>query len=174
MDVFIEYMVKKKKKISDYIEMICIAFFGVFATIILFSVLMRKAPYFGSLITLAAVAGIYFLYIWITRYNVEFEYSLVNDEMDVDKVINARKRKRMTVVNIKSVEAFGTKGDFSEFERYIQNRDIEKIYACEDKENDNVFFALYSEKDKRKMILFNPNEKMAERIKTIASRNMMV
>ncbi len=174
MDVFIEYLVKKKKKVSDYIEMVCIAFFGVFATIMIFSVLMRKAPQFGSLITLAAVAGIYFLYIWITRYNVEFEYSLVNNEIDVDKIINARKRKRMTVINLKSVEVFGEKGEGSEFEKHIQNRDIEKIYACEDKKDDHVFFAIYSEKDKKKMILFNPNEKMAERIKTIVSRNVMV
>lgn len=174
MDVFIEYLVKRKKRIKEYLQMVCIAFFGVFAIIMLFSYLMRIAPQFGSIITVAAFAGIYFLYIWITQYNVEYEYALINNEIDVDKIINVRKRKRMTTVNLKSVEAFGTKSDRQEFEKHFQNEAVAKIYACEDREDENVFFVVYTEKDKKKMLLFNPNEKMAERIKTVSSRNVMV
>ncbi len=174
MEVFIEYLVKRKKGISEYLQMACIAFFGVSATILIFSYLMKLAPQFGSLVTLAAFAGIYFLYIWITQYNVEYEYALVNNEIDVDKIVNVRKRRRMTTVNIKSVEAFGTKGENKEFEKYFQNAGITKVYACADKRDGNVFFVVYTENDKKKMLLFNPNEKMTEIIKVVASRRVMV
>ena len=174
MNVFVEYLVKKKKGVSEYLQILAIACLGVLGVIIAFSYLMRTIPQFGSLITLAAFAGIYFLYVWITCYNVEYEYALIDNEIDVDKITNQRKRKRMTTVKLNRIEVFGTKGESADFEKHIQDANISKIYACADKTSKDVFFVVYSEDDKKKMLLFNPNEKMRERIEKIALLNRAV
>ena len=96
MDIFIEYMVKKRKKAADYLSAAALAVLGVIVILAVFIALMTLVPQLSS-IALLAVAGIGWLdYRLITSFNVEYEYSLVNSEMDVDKIINVRKRKRMT------------------------------------------------------------------------------
>ena len=99
MDIFIEYMVKKKKGMQDYLLMFGISLFGVAALFLVFVILMSIIPQIASIILLLVVGGFYGIYRLITSFNLEYEYSLVNSEMDVDKIINVRKRK-----------AFGTIG----------------------------------------------------------------
>ncbi len=166
MDIFIEYMVKKRKKAADYLSAAALAVLGVIVILAVFIALMTLVPQLSS-IALLAVAGIGWLdYRLITSFNVEYEYSLVNSEMDVDKIINVRKRKRMTCVNLRGLEAFG-KGSGREFDSYMRNSAVEKIYACRDKSDPEVFYAVYLENERRKMILFNPNAKMIDRINTL-------
>ena len=49
----------------------------------------------------------------------------------------------------------------------MRNSAVEKIYACRDKSDPEVFYAVYLENERRKMILFNPNAKMIDRINTL-------
>lgn len=134
--------------------MIFIVFFG----------LMAVAPQFASIILLLVAGIIYGIYFLITSFNVEFEYSMVNDEIDVDKIINVKRRKRLTTVGVRGLEAFGKKGD-GEYEGYMRNAGVEKVYACRDISENDIYYAVYLEKEKRKMIVFNPNEKMLDAIK---------
>ncbi len=173
MDIFIEYMVKKKKNLSDYIQMVLVTIVGIFVLRTIFFILMQKAPMFGSLITFGVFAGGYFLYRFITSYNIEYEYSLVNNEIDIDKIINVRKRKKLTTINLKTIEKFGVTSGH-EFEQATKNPEIVKIYACTDSKAEDAFFAIYRGEGSRKMIIFNPNEKMEEHIKKVCSQNIVV
>ena len=174
MDIFTEYMVKKKKTVQDYLVMTAISVFGTLLVLVLFVLLMGIIPQIASL-GLLVIAGIgYGIYWLITSFNLEFEYSMVNYEIDVDKIINVRRRKRLTTVNIRGLEAFGTaNGNRHEFESYLKNSNTEKIYACRDKNDGNVFYAVYQEKEKQKMLLFNPNEKMLDTIKKLNPQKAM-
>lgn len=168
MDIFIEYMVKKKKGMQDYLLMFGISLFGVAALFLVFVILMSIIPQIASIILLLVVGGFYGIYRLITSFNLEYEYSLVNSEMDVDKIINVRKRKRLTTVNLKGLEAFGTiGGSRSEYESYLRKANVEKIFACIDKNDDSACFAVYNEKEHQKMLVFNPNDKMVDRIKKL-------
>ena len=48
------------------------------------------------------------------------------------------------------------------FRQYDQNAEIKKIYACEDKRNPDTFFVIYLDDSDKKMLFFNPNEKIQE------------
>lgn len=167
MDIFVEYLVKKKKTASDLLKALGISFGGTLVLIIIFMLLMSYIPQLASLSLLLVAGGIYGIYMLITSFNLEYEYSMVNSEIDVDKIVNVRRRKRLTTVNIRSIDYFGQKKGSREFDSCMRNQNIEKIYACIDKNDDSVYYAVYRENDKEKMILFNPNEKMISKMQKI-------
>ena len=163
MDTFIEYLVKKKRTSADFLAMIGIAVIASILIFVLF-LLMQVFASFGSIVFLLMVGVGYGAYILITSFNTEFEYVLVNNEIDVDKIINQRKRKRLTTINVKSIEEFGVFKNSRVASRHIENGSVKKIYACTDKNDDGVYYALYSERESKMLILFNPHQKMVDEI----------
>lgn len=164
MDIFVEYLVKKKKKASDYLKMAGISIGGTVLLFVVFLALTAYIPQISSIALLLVVGGYYGIYLLITSFNIEYEYSMVNNEIDIDKIINVRRRKRLTTINIRTVECFGRKSDGGEFESRMRNTHTEKLYACRDKDDDSVYYAVYRENDADKMILFNPSDKMLEKM----------
>lgn len=167
MDIFVEYLVKKKKRASDYLKMAGIVLGGTIILFIVFTMLVSMIPQIASLLLLLVAGGIYGLYLLVTAFNVEYEYSMVNNEIDIDKIINVRRRKRLTTVNVRGIEYFGVKEGSREFDSCMRNANIEKIYACRDKEDSGVYYAVYRENDAEKMVLFNPNEKMIDKMQKL-------
>lgn len=165
MDVFIEYMVKRKKSAADYIKILATLILGL-VLIFVVSVVFAAIPYITSFILLAVAGVIYAMYHLITSVNVEYEYALTNNELDVDAIINTRKRKRLTTANLRQVECWGRKSDRS-FESNFQNKSIKKIVACEDIKDPDTYFMVYYNDDERNMLLFNPNEKILKKIELL-------
>ena len=103
-DYFTEYLVKRRKNIADFLIMFLAAFGGVFITLFLFLSGLLFVKLIGQVLTIGVVAlwwGVYFL---ITSRSIEFEYIVTNGELDVDKVIGKRKRKRLISVKAKESE----------------------------------------------------------------------
>lgn len=45
--------------------------------------------------------------VWLLgNFNIEYEYILTNNDLDIDKVIGKRKRKRMISLDVSTAEAF--------------------------------------------------------------------
>ena len=164
MDTFVEYLVKKKRTGKDVLAMAGIAVIAAVVTFAMF-ILMGLFGSLGSIIFLLYAGAIYFIYRWFTSFNIEFEYSLVNNEMDVDKIICQRKRKRLTTVNVRGVEGFGLCKGSRALRGHLNNQGINKIYACSDMEDEGVYYLLYANEEKRTLLLFNPSEKMVDAIK---------
>ena len=162
MDVFIEHMVQKKKNITDYVKILATLVIGLILIFVV-SVVFMSVPYIASFMLLAVAGVIYLMYQLITSINVEYEYALVNSELDVDKILNAKKRKSVCSVNLRHIDYFGSLSD-SEYERFSSNPEIKKVYACTDKTDVNTKFIVFSAEDEKKMLLFDPNEKMIERV----------
>ena len=163
MDIFIEYMVKRKKKATDYVKIFGTLILGL-ALIFVVSVVFAMVPYITSLVLLAIAGVIYLMYYFITAVNVEYEYILTNMEIDIDAIINTKRRKRLTTVNLRSAEYFGKKSD-GEFKRYSEDKGLKKIYACRDANDPETCYIVYFENDDKKMLLFDPNEKILEKVK---------
>ncbi len=162
MEIFIEEMVKKKKTAVDYVKAMAIF---VLTVILIFAafVLMYIFPVFNTIILFIVVGLVYGAYKLATSINVEYEYSLVNTEIDVDKIVNKRKRKRLTTAPIRGLVSFGTKKN-PEYDRYIGNSVINNIYACVDKNAEDIFYMVYNQGDKKNMLIFNPSERIIEQI----------
>ena len=163
MEIFIEEMIKRKKTPSDYLLVVGIVTLAVFLVFLMLFVLMTIFHAFAFIIFLLAVGIAYGAYFLVAAQNVEFEYSLVNTEIDVDKITNKTRRKRLTTASIRGLEAFGTRKN-PDFDRYLNNSAVTKIYACREKSADDIFFMVYNQSEKKIMLIFNPSEKVIDQI----------
>ncbi len=90
MDIFVEKLVARKKGLRESILSAIIITISVFiattATLIL-------GP--RGIVVLLIIGLIFGNWYIISAFNVEYEYSVTNGEIDIDKIVNKRKRKKM-------------------------------------------------------------------------------
>lgn len=148
-------MVRRKRTGSDYAK-VALCVFGV-AIVVLLTILFSGVPYIGSIIFLIGAGLVYLIYNISISINLEYEYCFTNGALDVDKIIAARRRKRLTDINARDIEMMGTTKNRA-FAGYMRNRDIKKIYACTSVNDEGVYFVLSSKNGKKQLLLFNPND----------------
>ena len=104
-DVFIERMVKKKFDTKDILIIVGI----VLAVMVLMPILLLLSMQYGLfMIGLLAAAGLVFGgYKLLTMRMLEYEYSLTNGYISIDKIMNRSSRKRMTAFECSSAEDIG-------------------------------------------------------------------
>ncbi|MDR2933187.1 MAG: hypothetical protein LBV27_08790 [Oscillospiraceae bacterium] len=168
-DVFIEYMVKKQNPPALILLRIGIVLAAVFLFFVFFIIATILGP-FSFIAVLAAFASIYGAYMLITSMNIEFEYSLTNGELDIDKIIAQRKRKRLISIKCKEVEDFG-KYNAAEHEGKAYQT---KLFACANPNNEDLWYFTLHHKEKGLMlIVFNASERMLNGIKPFLPRPVM-
>lgn len=99
MDIFYEQLVKKQLTPMDMMKRGGLLTAFVIVAFLAFFVLPAFSALFASFsifIVAGAAYGVW--YLWGTT-NLEYEYILTNGEIDVDKIISQRKRKRWVTVN---------------------------------------------------------------------------
>ncbi len=155
MDFFNEHIVKKKKDAKDWLFTAAILLMG-WALFLLSVIFIR---YTASVIVLLIAAIIYGMYYFISGISTEYEYIVVNGEMDIDKIIARRNRKRLLSVNSKDFEYFAPlKG---EYKRNI-TPSHKVINAASSLNADNLYFALYYKNNQKICLVFEPTEKMVQ------------
>lgn len=103
MDNIAEQLVVRKKTSADIIKSIGISVGAILVATILMYLAITLS--FFSLVIPAVL--VLFGGVWLMgQTNVEYEYIVTNNEMDVDKIIGRRKRKRMITVDLSSATAF--------------------------------------------------------------------
>lgn len=155
MDIFVEQLIRRKRRGIDYIKAALCAF--AILIVLLAMPLLMQIPYVGSFALLLLAGVIYLIYNVIISVNIEYEYCFTNGALDIDKIVAARRRKRMTEVNAREIEMMGTTGNHA-FRGYMENREIKKVYACSAVDDEGVYFVLYSKGGQKYLLLFNPND----------------
>lgn len=163
MDIFVEQLVKKKRETKDFLMIIGLIA-AALVVLYLLAAFMSWIPFFAYVILIAVFIMIYGLYNLITSVNLEYEYCFTNGALDVDKIINLRKRQRLTELNAKEIEIMARITD-SRFDKYFNNPVFKKIYACADKKSSDTYFIIYNENGIQKMLLFTPNAEIKDGFK---------
>ena len=102
-DIFAEQLVKRKKKPSEqFLKYALTALIFVFALGGLF------VAGFLVYLALALAVACYFIF---PRFNVEYEYSYVNGEFDVDVIYSMQKRKKKEAFNLQDVDCVALYGN---------------------------------------------------------------
>lgn len=160
MDIFVESIVTRKKGSREKILSIGLIIISV---IITFMAGIIIGP---SGIIFLLIAGLIFgnWYI-ISSFNIEYEYSITNGEIDIDKIINKRRRKKMFTADCKYIEIMAkmTSDKYNESIAAVPK----KIKAVSSMESPDVYFAMINNSGKRALIYFEPNEKFMKTLKTI-------
>ena len=189
MDVFMEYLIKHKRETKDNIIIAAIAAAAVLLTIILLMVILvmgasmatsgNGAAQFSSLVSgigLLLVAGVWYGVIrLINQRNIEYEYILTNSEIDIDKIMAKRGRKRIVSFDFKDVEIMANITDNDHNSEYRNVKDGVKVYDLTgNKANGNVYFADVAIEGEQVRILIQPTSKMLESIKKYNPRKIFV
>lgn len=157
-DIFVEEIVKKESTAVDKLSLLGMVLLCVVLSVGLFFV-SALIPQFSSIMFVLIAAVVYFTYMLSANFNLEYEYVLVNSEIDVDKIAAKKRRKKMTTVNLRRLDFFG-KSTGADFEKCLKDVSIKKVFACKQKKADDNYFLVYSENATRKMLIFSPSDEI--------------
>lgn len=154
MDNYCEQLVQKKNTKNDLIKLSGISALILFATLVCIFFVIA-----GLTFLLAVAAGLVALDIWlISNMGTEYEYIVTNNEMDIDKIIGKKKRKRMITVDLAHASDFG---------RCCINNDIDAqttVHASAGIEKDAYYLLVQHSDYGLVKVIFSPNEKLMEAI----------
>jgi hypothetical protein len=165
MDMYSEYIIKHKKNTKDYLIIVGYILLGVILSLLsLMLTMLFKYPLFGIAFLLIACIW-YGVYVFSATRNVEYEYIFTNGEMDIDKIIAKRGRKRVLSINFKEIERCACIHD-PKFKHEYENDSQRKVYDFSSgKETEQVYFVDYRTEEGTKRMLIEPPEKMIEQIR---------
>lgn len=168
MDIFLEYIVSRKKGAKEILKIVGILI--AMLVLLMLCTFLLLTPISG--IVLLLIAGvIYGAYYLISAQNVEYEYIVTNGELDVDSIVNRRKRKRLITVHSKTFDIVAPVGDA----RYKneENANFTRVIDASSRANNGMeYFAVFSKDGQKIKLVFEPTERMLEAFKTFVPRNV--
>ncbi len=159
MDFLNEWLVKKKKDAKD-ITIYSATLIGAF--LLLYLIMMQiSANVLATLVPLEFAGIIFGAYKIISALNVEFEYSVINGDMDVDKISAQRRRKRLVSVKIRNIEYFAKLDESNK--KMTEKTNYQKvIVAASSVDSPNAYIAVFYNNNEKTCLIFEPTEKMVE------------
>ncbi|MCH5204764.1 MAG: hypothetical protein J1F03_08435 [Oscillospiraceae bacterium] len=154
MDNICEQIVVKSRTNSDKAKaaLIIVGMAVIAAALLYLSLIIN---FYVLLLAVGAVAGGIYL---LNGLSVEYEYIITNNELDIDKIIGRRKRKRMITVDLSRAE------DFCRYPMQEEPETDTTVYASTGLEKDACYLFV-SHKDYGKVgVIFNPNKITREAI----------
>ena len=152
MDNFKEQLVRANSGAAYKIAKIFMYIFGVLALLFLTVLNLILIAFFG----LAAV-GLFFLK---RKLYLEYEYSITNGEVDVDKIIEAKSRKKLITFNMKEVELLAPL-DSSEYKSF-SGKPEKIINAVPNGDTSRKYGAIINGGGKRLQLIFVPNKEIVD------------
>jgi hypothetical protein len=154
-DVFVEHMVVRRPtaKVLAQKCLLAAALPAVAAPSFMFLGPFMLLPVFG------AVWGMTILW---HRLDLEFEYIITNGEMDVDKIMGRRSRKRLFTVDCRTFDILAPCKE--EYRNEIESQSVTcRIDVSSHPGAPGRWFAVYNAKDgARTLLIFEPNDKMLD------------
>jgi len=157
MDIFNEWIISRKRVALDYLLIAGMILGGLIVIVGLVSF----AANLGSFLLLAIVGVGFLVFKGIQSTNIEYEYNVTNSELEIDKIIARRRRKRVTSVHSRTFEYFAPLT--AENQSMFDGTDItKKIDAFSSLSSERICFAIYHKNNDKIRITFEPTEKMID------------
>lgn len=159
-DFYTEQLVKKQTDMKD----ILIKAILVSATIVSFVIILMYP--IGLILPIIMIVIDVFMF---RRLNVEYEYLFLNGDLDIDKIMNKSKRKKMFNANVSDMELLAPV-DAAELNQYRNARTLDfssrtgqaKVYAL-----------VLSGQGETRKVIFEPNETIVEGFYMLAPRKVI-
>lgn len=155
-EVFAEYIIKCRIS-GKSVLLRCVAILGIILG--LFSMLLL-----GVLgLTITALL-IYLAWYIFTITNIEYEYSIVNTDILIDKIMGQRKRKRVAEYDLKKADLIAYAN--SEHMQVYKGRVKIEDYSSKTG-NDSVVAVIFPKGSEMTELLFEPNERIIDAMKRV-------
>lgn len=165
MDVFKEYIVKKELTQSEKTSKVLIMLASVALALCFFFLTFGTA--FSLFGILFACLSVYFGYMIVIRFFVEYEYILTNADLDIDKITNQSTRKRLSTIDLHTVTEAGKVTDSTE----IKENETHIKADANNPELDNYYLRFKSKSLGDAILTFTPSVEFVELIKPFIPRN---
>ena len=159
MVTYHEHILKKKKTGKDIAICLITPFAFAFLAYVLILLISAFIPFLSVLIPAVLAGSIYFSYKVISSRNIEFEYLLVDSDIDVDKIVNKTRRKRIASVYRKEIIAMAPFGSSNLPENW---QTLPKTDATSSPDASGTYVLIYTQDGVQKALYFCPTEKMLE------------
>ena len=164
IDNYSEDLVLRKRLPHEIIIKWAFIVLGVLAVISFFII-----P--SAFFLLAEVIGIWAIAIFmISRSVVEFEYIFVAGELEIDRIIGRRKRKKIMKVDVKNILMMAPE-DSKRLDEALEENKKYKYYDFSTRAKDTKKYCIVTSKDgKECIIIFEPSDKTVELMKSYGPR----
>ena len=169
LDMYAEYIVKKK---SDFKSSILKALIVLASALLMYLALILTQNVI--IIMPASVALIGWLgYHAFIQFNVEYEYIVTNGELDIDRIVARRGRRRLINVKTNAYELIAPYDD--EHRQAYESGEFKKTIDARSGPQADAWFVMANHKDQgRVRILFEPTPKMLKIFSDYLPRQMAV
>lgn len=165
---FKEYLIKKRKTIKESILSVLLY---IAALIVSFAAFALLPSMFSSLSALLAAAAFYGAYRLSTKFNVEYEYIITGDSVDIDAIYNAARRKRIISFSVKDVEIIASVNDVNN--NHLLKGEFKNTIDATSGFDAKVYFAVV-EKNGRLLVKFEPPHAALEVLKKFAPSKVVI
>lgn len=171
MDVYFEHLVKRRNNSKIMLQKILV----ILALLIVSAYLVKigcSVPAILLPILMIIALCVYAVHYILGFFNVEYEYIVTNDTMDIDKVTAKRKRKRLLTVNFRNIEILApiNGAHKKEFESMAFQSKIDASINKNEKDTD--FLICHSDKRGTVKLIFSPDERIIKAAKTFSPRKV--
>ncbi|MBQ0083917.1 MAG: hypothetical protein KBS52_04050 [Clostridiales bacterium] len=160
MDIFCEPLVSIKKSPVNYLLIALIVLASAALCVVMF---IYSRQYF--MLIFLIVALIYGTIALVKQFFTEYEYSITNGTVDIDKIIAKSRRKRIISFEVSEIIRTARVSDAG-----IKNA-ADKVFVCGNK-GENACYILAKKGAAKAAILIEPNERFKAAIIESAPKNM--
>lgn len=150
MDNFYEQLVITHKTVQYKIMNFLTYLAGILALL-----MMTTFNFIPAIMVLAVAVGAYF---FKKKLYVEYEYDFTNGEIDVDKIVEMKKRTRVLTFNIKDVELLAPEN--SNYVNDFANKPSKVLQCYPNTSEAQVYVAMITGGNERMQLRFVPNEEL--------------
>lgn len=160
MDKVVEKLVKKKRNAKDICMQVLIVITG-FIVCYIANLFMSKLGMISMSIMLLAI---WFTYKGIMWFNIEYEYTYVNGDMDVDKILGKNARRPFLKVPLERV-VLVAKLDNNEAKKLMHTS--KRYDVCENADNEENLVIIYSGEKEREAVVIDFNQEVYDSYKEL-------
>lgn len=162
MDLFCEYIVKRKKTANDYMLIV-----GAYILALILSFVFVVFSQFLMGFWLLLIVGAWFgAYVVMKMKDIEYEYTLANSDMDIDMIYAKRRRKNVIMLDFKHIEVCAKIND-ERFSNQYKNPKVDKIIDCTGNNDNDIYFVDFVGQKGSFRVLFQPSDRMKENLKKL-------
>ena len=160
MDKVVEKLVKKKRNAKDTGMQILIATSGI----IVCYVANMFMQYLGMISMSIILLAIWFTYKGIMWFNVEYEYTYINGDMDVDKILGKNARRPFLNITLDRV-VLVAKMENNEAKKLMHTSKRHNV--CENADDEGNLVIIYSGEKDREAVVIDYNQEVYESYKEL-------
>jgi hypothetical protein len=156
--------------ILSYVGMVIFAILALNGLMTIFSGIINV---FSIVITLVFGGLAYGCFVLRNNQRIEYDYTFTNGILDIAKVINNNKRKKLLSADIREFEVVAPTSDDG-FQRMLHHKGIENRYNYFLNRGGGLYYGVFTHDGSKSMLVFEPSEKLLKLFKIFNPRNVKI